>query len=100
MVKWIEARVQVSEAANERMLSLSYFQSGFLVDPIGRRTYIYARAGLLAAGGRVVANHPGVEKHRHAWGANVGPGQGPALVVAGVGHLATFNLHHQSFPTI
>jgi len=85
MVRWIEAGVQ----------------SGFLVDPICRRTYVYVRAGAgLLPAGAAVAGHPGVEKQRYLWGPNTAAGQGPALVVPGVGHLAGFNLDHQTFPTL
>jgi len=83
MVEWIEAGVQ----------------SGMLIDPFSRVTFVYARNnGLLLPAGVAIPLHGTVVKVRHNWPANAGPGQGPALIVNGVGKVAGFSLNHQLFP--
>ena len=46
----------------------------------------------------IVEGHHTVAKIRYDWPANAGPGRGPALVIHGVGKVATFQLNYQSFP--
>jgi len=96
-------------------------QSGMLIDPIGRQTYVYAR-GNPAGGGhpsncpllganagaaipanvsRVVGTHGRVWRHHYGWGANVVAGGrtwGPNLQVPGVGLVNGLVISHADFP--
>jgi len=119
----VEVRSRSETATNQKSKMVQWIragvQSGFLIDPIGRKTYVYAR-GIPAGGGhasscpllganlgaalpagvsRVPSTGGRVWVKQYAWGANAAVGQGPALVVPGVGHLAGFNLDHRRFRT-
>jgi len=93
-------------------------QSGMLIDPVSRRTYVFAKGTrpapgaqrtcpLLAGGGagatyasrRVRGTDRQVWKRRYDWGPNTILGaRGPNLQVPAVGKVQGFVLDHSAFP--